>query len=152
MSRPDNCSNFGVMMRLVIAGLCLALLGCGKNDVEPLPAHTAPDGTWTYKTPDGKLSVQFDLKTTGTVLEILNTTIKLDQQSGMAAGTITGVNLPAVDQIRINANDPIIVVNYSITFINCTFSEDYNFITVADAEYTYPQAKTLQNITITRKQ
>jgi hypothetical protein len=140
------------MKRLAIAGLCLALLGCGKKDADPLPTHTAPDGKWTYAVPGNRLKVEFELKTTGTVLEILNVTITLDQQAGMAAATITGVNLPVVDQIRINANDPVLVTNYSITFVNCTFSEDYNSIFVADAEYNYPQVVSLQNISITRKQ
>lgn len=139
------------MMRLAFA-LCIVLLGCGKNNTDPLPVHSSPDGTWTYTTPDKAMSVQFDLKTTGSVVEVLNTTIVVGQQSGMAAGTISGVNLPVVDQIRINANDPVIVTNYSITFINCTFSEDYNFISVADVEYTYPSPRTLQSISITRKQ
>jgi hypothetical protein len=140
------------MKRLAIAALCLVLLGCGKKDADPLPTHTTPDGTWTYSVPGNHMKVEFELKTTGTVLEILNTKITLDQQSGMAAGTITGVNLPVVDQIRINANDPVLITNYSITFVICTFSEDYNSIFVADAEYNYPNVGTLQNISITRKQ
>jgi hypothetical protein len=140
------------MMRLAIVGLCVVLLGCGKNNTDPLPVHSTPDGTWTYTTPDKAMSVQFDLKTTGSAVEILNTTIQLYTQSGIAAGQLSGINLPVVDQIRINANDPVIATNYSITFINCTFGEDYNFISVADVEYDYPIPKTLQSISITRKQ
>ena len=154
MSRPDICPSFGAMMRLVFLAICVVLLGCGKNDTtEPQPVHSTPDGNWTYTTPDKSISVDFTLQTTGTTLEIINVFIKVSSNPGDAAGQISGVSLPTIDQIRINANDIVLVKPYSITFVNCTMSSNFNFISVADAEYTYPwgSIKTLQNITIARK-
>src|SRR5262245_55400292 len=110
--------------------LLLFLASCGKNsDSEPVPVYTTVDGIWTYTTPDKAVSVEFELKTTGSVVEILNATIKVGNVEGEAAGTVTGVDLPVIDQIRINANDAVLVTNYSITFMNCSVSSNFVFIT-----------------------
>lgn len=142
------------MKRLAIAGLCFVLLGCGKNDTsEPQPAHTMADGIWTYTTPDKVISVEFELKTTGGTLEILNVTIEVSGTPGAGAGQISAVSEPVIGEIQINANDAGLVYPYKISFVNCTISSDFNFISVADVEYTYPwgTVKALQDIAILRK-
>lgn len=143
------------MRKLVVCALVLiAIGGCGKKDSEPAPAYTSLDGIWTYATPDMAIVVDFELKTSisGTV-QVLNPTIKVDGTQGAAVGTLTNVDLPLIEQLRINANDAALVNNYSITFSDCTVSSTFSIISVADATYTYPwgQFKSLTNIVITRK-
>lgn len=131
-----------------------AFWSCGKSDSEPVPVYTSPDGIWTYTTPDKAIMVEFELKTSGSgVLEIVSASIEVSKQPGVAAGQLTNVDLPVIEQIRINANDAGLVVPYAITFNNCSISSTFNFISVADANYTYPwgQMKTLSGISITRK-
>lgn len=133
--------------------MAAAILSCGKEET-PLPVYTSPDGIWTYTTPDKSIMVEFELKTSDTgVLEILNSTIEVAKTPGEAAGQLTNVDLPFIEQIRINANDAGLVVPYTITFNTCSVNSTFNFISVADATYTYPwgQLKTLSGISITRK-
>lgn len=142
-------------MRSVFLGLIILLLlsGCGKNSNEPAPTFTSPDGVWTYTTPDKSISVEFELKTTDGVLGIQNARIKVDNLQGQAAAVMTGVNLPAIEKIRLNANDGEIITPYAITFDLCTVSSSFNTISAAEASYTYPwgQLKTLTGVSIVRK-
>jgi hypothetical protein len=127
--------------------------GCGKDAEEPIPTYTSPDGIWTYTTPDKSITVEFELTTTDGVLGIQNATIKVSGTSGQAAAQMTNVDLPAIEQIRINANDAVLVLPYAITFDLCAVSSNYSIISAADASYTYPwgQLKTLTGVSITRK-
>lgn len=137
-----------VLMMLVIG----VLAGCAKDT--PAPVFSSPDGTWTYTTPDSKISVDFELKTNSSnVLEILNCTIKVNNVSGEAAGTMSDISLPDVNEIKINANDIVLTYAYYIAFINCTFNAGFTQIAAANAEYTDSKSttNTLSGVTITRK-
>jgi hypothetical protein len=142
------------MRNLFLALITIVLFtGCGKDEEQPVPTFTSPDGIWTYTTPDKAITVEFELKTTDGVLAILNATITVSGTSGQAAAQMTNVGLPAIEQIRINANDAVLVLPYAITFDLCTVSSNYSAISAADASYTYPwgQLKTLTGVSITRK-
>ncbi len=136
---------------IVLLVLLAGLAGCGNTP--PAPSPTTPDGTWSYKTPDNSISVDFELKTMGGTLAIVNPAIAVSGTSGEAAGQLTDVALPAIGMIRINANDAGLIQPYSITFNMCSVSTDFKSISVVDVEYTYPWGtiKTLTNIVIRRK-
>lgn len=130
----------------------LFLTACSKDT--PAPSFTSADGVWTYKTPDNNISVDFELKTTGGVLGIVNpATIKVGGTQGVAAALMSGVALPAIGEIRINANDAGLVQPYSITFSSCSVNSTYTQITAIDVAYTYPwgTTNTLSNIILFRK-
>lgn len=132
----------------------VALVGCGKKDSEPAPVYTSADGIWAYATPDNKIKVEFELKTTTSgALQLLNPTIEVDGVAGDAAGTLTNIDLPFIEQIRINANDAALVQPYAITFMDCSVSTNFSYISVAEATYTYPWGtmNTLTGIVINRK-
>ncbi len=134
---------------LVAASL---VFGCAKDT--PAPVFTSADGTWTYTTPDKTISVDFELKTmTGGGLEVVTSSIKVNNVSGQAAGQLMGVALPNINEIKINANDVGLVYPFYISFINCTLNASFTQIAATDAEYSYPwgTTKTLTSITITRK-
>lgn len=137
-------------MFLVVA---LAIAGCGKDSSDPAPTHGSVDGVWTYTTPDKAIAVDFELKTVDGVLQILNATMKVVNTSGQAAAVLSGVDLPAIAEIRINANDAVIVLPYTITFDICVVGSTFSSISVSNVTYTYPwgQEKTLTNVTIQRK-
>lgn len=140
-------------MRLLLLISTVGLLaGCAKDT--PAPVFSSPDGTWTYTTPDSKISVDFELKTNSSnVLEILNSTIKVNNVPGVAAGTISGISLPNINEIKVNANDVGLVYPYYITFINCTINAGFTQIAATNAEYSYPwgSTNTLTSVIVTRK-
>ncbi len=140
----------GWIVLVLIAGL-----SCAKNEAEPEPVYTTADGTWTYTTPDKKIKVEFELKTSATgELEIkYPATIEVNEVPGEAAGVLTNVDLPEIEQIRINANNAVHVQPYSITFTDCSVNGKFDFISVGNAEYTYPwgQLKSHSGVSITRK-
>lgn len=136
----------GVLVILLLA------MACSKDT--PAPSFTSADGVWTYKTPDGSISVDFELKTTGGVLGIVNpASITVSGTQGVAAAVMNGVALPAIGEIRINANDAGLVLPYAITFTTCSVNSTFTQITAADVSYNYPfgTTKTLSNITLLRK-
>ena len=136
---------------LIVAAAAL-VLGCGSSS--PSPVFTSVDGTWTYTTPDKTISVDFELKTTsGGTLEILTSTIKVNNVQGQAAGQLNGVSLPNINEIKVNANDVGLVYPYYISFVNCTVNAGFTQITTTGTEYTYPwgTTKSLTSVTITRK-
>lgn len=142
------------MRSAFLALITIVLLnGCGKDEEQPVPTYTSPDGIWTYTTPDKAITVEFELKTTDGVLGIQNATIKVSDTPGQAAAQMTNVDLPVIERIRINANDAALVLPYSITFDQCTISSNYSAISAGNASYTYPwgQLKTLTGVSITRK-
>ena len=137
-----------------ISVLCLALIvlsnACKKDDESKF---TSAEGNWTYTTPDGKISVDFTLVKSGTTWSVTNPAIRVDGTSGNAE-VITGtINPPAIQSIRINANDAKLTYDYSIEFDNATVSSDFTKIYVPGATYTWPIDKTnsLTTISITRK-
>ena len=137
---------YGLLIILVFVAAC-------SKDT-PAPSFTSVDGVWTYKTPDNNISVDFELKTTSGVLNIVNpASIKVGGTTGIAAATISTVALPAIGEIRINANDAGLVQPYSITFTTCAVNSTYTQITVVDVSYTYPwgTTNTLSNAIILRK-
>ena len=123
------------------------------------PKHTDPgfvtvEGKWTYTTPDSKVSVNFDLKRLPSGdLAVQNYTIKLDGTSYQAAAELTGVALPAIQKIRVNANDSHAVFPYNIEFNTCTVSTDFKTIAADSATYTWPwgTTNTLTSIKIVRR-
>lgn len=136
---------------LVVLSMAI-VSGCGKDSVGP--TYASAEGMWTYTTPDNAISVTFELKVmAGGSLEILNPAIVVGGTPGIAAGQLTGISLPTIGMIRINANDVGLVQPYAITFNTCSVSADFKTIGVLAAEYTYPWGtlKPLTNITIVRK-
>jgi hypothetical protein len=133
-----------------ISALCLivALLGCSKSDSGPSSA----EGSWAYTTSDGKVAVTFQLvKTSSGSLNIQNQTYKLNGTSYESAAVITGVALPAIATIKINANDAKITYPYDITFNNIKVSSDFKRMDVADGSYSTPTGTTtLKAVAITR--
>lgn len=134
--------------------LCLALVAvlasCSKDDD---PKYSSAEGTWTYTTPDSKISVDFTLALSGGTWSVTNPVIRVDGTSGNAAVKATGINPPSVANLRINANDSKLTYPYSIEFAGGVVSDDFTQITVPGATYTWPfdQANNLTNITIRRK-
>jgi hypothetical protein len=137
---------------LAILALVLAM-GCGKDSSTPSPVYTSVDGVWTFTTPDQAITVEFELKTTSGTLGIIANSIKVGGVTGLAAGTLNGVSLPAIGEIRVNANDAALVQPYFISFTVCQVSSNYVTISSADVSYSYPwgTVKTLTDVVITRK-
>lgn len=136
---------------LLVASLYF-VLGCQKSDpVEP--ALTTVDGAWTYTTPDNSIKVDFEFKDSDAGLTVLNPKITVNKVPGEAFAQLTSVDLPAIEILRINANDVVLVQPYSITFNDCTVAPDFKRILVTEAIYTYPWGtmKTLSGIYIDRK-
>ena len=135
--------------RLVFILLILAA-GCSKHKD---PAFTSAEGKWTYTTPDSKMAVTFELvKNSSGGLDIQNQTIKIDGTLYQSASQITGVNLPSILKIRVNANDAKIVYPYNIEFNTGTVSADFTTITFSTATYTWPWGTviSLTNVKVTR--
>jgi hypothetical protein len=126
----------------------VVMMGCTKSDSGPSSA----EGSWTYTTPDAKVAVTFQLvKTASGSLAIQNQTYKLSGTSYESAAVISGVALPAIATIKINANDAKLTYPYYILFTNIKVSSDFKRMDVADGEYSTPTATTsLKAVTITR--
>ncbi len=127
-------------MRLLLSFICLSIItlysGCGKSS----PAPATAEGKWTYTTSDGKIKVAFELvKTASGSMDIKNpASITVNGTLGVAAAQISGVNLPDIASIIINANDAALTYPYSITFTSCKFLSDVNRMDVSSGSYTYP--------------
>ena len=122
---------------------------CSKSSSGP----TSAEGKWIYTTPDGKITVNFDLvKTSSGSLDVQNQSLKINGAVYNSENEITGVSLPDIASIRINANDAKAVYPYSIKFLNGKVSGDFKRIDVADGEYTFPWGTTnaLKNVSIVR--
>ncbi len=130
------------------AWLMLGLLSCSKSDSGP----TSAEGTWTYTTSDGKVAVTFQLvKNSAGSLDIQNQSYKLNGTSYESAAVISGVALPAIASIKINANDAKLTYPYYILFTNLKVSADFKKMDVSDGEYSTPGSTTsLKAVTITR--
>src|SRR5258708_30444039 len=103
--------------RLIL--MLLIMVGCTSKHKDP--GFTSAEGKWTYTTPDSKMAVTFELvKSAASALAIQNQTIKIDGTGYFSAAQITGVSLPSIQKIRINANDAVAVFPYNIEFDNCT--------------------------------
>ncbi len=122
---------------------------CSKGSSGPSSA----EGQWAYTTPDNKIKVTFELvKTSSGSYDIQNQTMSISGISYNSEKIVTGVALPAIASIRINANDAKIVYPYYILFSNGKVSGDFRKIDVPDAEYTFPwgTVNTLKAISIIR--
>lgn len=140
------------MRKLVgIALILVVLLSCGKDKTEPAPSYTSIDGIWTYTIEE--IAIEFELKMTGDVLEIINTSIVVDEVTGDAAGALSGTDLPLIQQIKVNANDADLTYPYTVTFTDCMISPNFAFISAAKVEYTYPWGtfNTEAGVVISRK-
>jgi hypothetical protein len=129
--------------------LLLSFANCGKIDTGPSSA----EGAWTYTTPDGKMTVTFDLvKTASGSLEIQHQTMKIDGTTCNAEQQMVGVDLPVIGSIRINANDAKVTYPYYIEFLNTRVSSDFRLINAVTAEYTFPWGtkKSLTSVAIVR--
>ena len=134
--------------------LLLVFADCGKSTSGPSTA----EGKWTYTTPDSKISITFDLiKSASGSYEIQNQALKIDGTQCMngiceSVAEMTGVGLPDIASIRINANDPKATYPYYIKFLNAKVSSDFKRIDVASGEYTFPwgTTKTLAAVAIVR--
>jgi hypothetical protein len=127
----------------------MQLSSCSKSSSGPSSA----EGSWTYTTPDGKMKVTFDLvKTSSGSLDIQNQSLTINGTAYNSEKIITGVALPLITSIRINANDAKAVYPYYILFLNGKVSSDFKKIDVPDGEYTYPWGTTnpLKTISIVR--
>jgi len=79
-------------------------------------------------------------------LDIQTQTFKLDGTLYQSAHQISGVSLPTIQMIRINANDAKAVFPYNIEFDAGTVSGDFKTITFSTASYTWPWG-TILNLT-----
>jgi hypothetical protein len=138
------------MKNLLLFILLILAAGCSKHKD---PGFTSAEGKWTYATPDAKIAVTFDLvKNSSGGLDIQNQTIKIDGTLYQSVSQITGVILPSIQKIRINANDAKIVYPYNIEFNTGTVSGDFKTITFSTATYTwpYPTVLNLTTVKVTR--
>jgi len=125
-------------MRLILSIFALFLItlyaGCSSSS----PAPATIDGKWTYTTTDGKIKVTFELttSTSGDVTIKNPASITVNGTSGDAAAQITGVSMPNIGTIIINANSPALVYSHSITFTTCKFVNTTNKIDVSTGSYT----------------
>lgn len=141
----------GIGMKKYLLLFFLLIAGCSSKHRDP--GFTSVEGKWTYTTPDNKIAVTFELaKTSGNDLVIQNQTMKIDGTSYNSFGQIIAGVLPAIQKIRINANDAAAVYNYNIEFNNCSVSTDFKTIEVPTATYTWPwpTVNTLSSVKITR--
>ena len=132
-----------VMIRLGLIIVILStflIISCSKSSSGPSSA----EGKWTYTTSDGKITVDFELvKTSSGSLDVQNQSIKINGALYNAEKEITGVNLPTIASIRINANDSKAVYPYYILFSNGKVSGDFKRIDIPDGEYTFPWGTTV---------
>ena len=139
------------MKRIIIASLLLVAWACSKDKD---PSFSSAEGKWKYTTPDSKVAVTFELvKTPSSGLDITSPIIKIDGTLYNAEKQISGVSLPVIGTIRINANDSKAVYPYNIIFNNGVVNSDFTKIEVPDATYTFPwpTVKALKSIVIERQ-
>lgn len=137
------------LFKLFIIVISLVGVACSKSSSGP----TSAEGKWTYTTPDGKITATFELvKASSGSLDVQNHSLKINGSVYISEKEITGVSLPDIASIRINANDAKAVYPYYIKFLNGKVSSDFKRIDVPDGEYTFPWGTTnaLKNISIVR--
>lgn len=135
-----------VLIWMVLIGTLLA--ACSKSSSGP----TSAEGSWTYTTADSKISVTFQLvKNSSGSLDIQNQTFKLNGTVYESAAVISGVALPAIASIKINANDAKLTYPYYILFTGITVSSDFKKMNVPTGEYqTQSGTVSLSAVSITR--
>lgn len=117
------------------------------------PGPKSAEGSWTYTTPDSKVTVTFDLiKSAGGDWSVQNPKTKINGNLYQTVAIFSGLAPPAIGNIRISANDANAVYPYPVIFNNGTVSSDFKKINVPDGSYEYPNGtvNTLTNIVITR--
>lgn len=124
-------------MRFILSTVVLFLVtlysGCSSSS----PAPSIIDGKWTYTTADGKVKVNFELSTSAAgAVEIKNpASITVNGITGNGAASVTGVSMPNIGTISINANDAALTYPHSITFAACKFVNTTNKIEVSTGSY-----------------
>jgi hypothetical protein len=125
-------------VRIILSSLCISLIllysGCSKSS----PASAEVAGKWTYTTSDSKIKVNFEfLKSAAGVITINPVaTITLNGVTGNAAAQASGINIPDIASISINANDQVFTYAYFITFNSCKFLSDANRIDASSGSYS----------------
>jgi hypothetical protein len=140
-----------IRMKNGILIIFILLMACSKHEE---PGFTSVAGNWLYSTPDGEVSVTFELAKTSTGGFIIqNQTMTINKVLYNSYAQLIGVNLPVIQQIEINANDILAIYPYEIAFNNCTVSSDFTTINVPAATYTWPWGTTnmLSSIKIVRQ-
>ena len=138
-----------ILRLVVVVSFFMIVAACSKSNSGPSSA----EGNWTYTTPDGKIKVNFELvKTSSGSLDVQNQSIRIDGTVYMAEKEITGVSLPDIAKIRINANDAKITYPYYVQLLNGKVSGDFKRIDVPTGSYTfpYPTVVALANISVVR--
>lgn len=139
-------------MKSILLICLLALTFACSKDKDP--GFTSAEGKWKYTTTDGKVAVTFDLVKTSTGgLDITSPTIKIDGTLYNAEKQISGVSLPVIGMIRINANDAKAIYPYNIIFNNGVVNNDFTKIEVPIGSYTFPwpTVKALSAVVIERQ-
>ncbi|CAN5612914.1 hypothetical protein BH10BAC4_BH10BAC4_24350 [soil metagenome] len=133
---------------IVIFGMASCFSACGPGNSGPSSA----EGRWTYTTADKKVKVEFELKkNSSNSLDIQNSVLTIEGVTYNSAAQISGVNLPLITFMRVNANDAKAVYSYDIQFAAGTVSNDFNRIDVPNGAYTLAGGTTaLKNISIGR--
>ena len=133
---------------MLIFGVACCFSACGPGNSGP----SSTDGRWTYTTADNKVKVQLELKKNASnSLDIQNSVLTIEGVTYNSAAQISGVNLPLITFMRVNANDAKAIYSYDIQFAAGTVSNDFRRIDVPSGAYTLSGGTTsLKNITIVR--
>jgi len=124
---------------------------CGKEDEV---GFTSLIGSWTYTTPDEKITVSFDIVGGDSeLLKVTNQLIVVEGKEGRAEVQTEGITESNIGRIRINANDAELVKPYDIIFSNVSASDDFTVMNVEEVTYIFPwpQSNVLNNVQIKRK-
>jgi hypothetical protein len=138
-------------MRKIYIAVLILTMACSKHKD---PGFSSAEGKWGYTTVDGKIAVTFVLaKSSAGVLTIQSQTITVDGTLYNSASQMTDVSLPAIEKIRINANDAKAVYPFEIIFNKCTVSADFKTISFTSGSYTfpYPMSNNLTVLKISRQ-
>lgn len=138
------------MRNIFFAFAALVCLACSKDDG---PTFSSPEGNWAYSTPDGKITVTFEVIKSGTNFDLKSQTITVDGTLCNAEKEVVSFTSTHFEKIRINANDAKVTYPFDIIFNSGSISSDFKTIEVPVATYTFPWGSThdLADIQITRK-
>jgi hypothetical protein len=136
-------------VRIITSCLCICLLaldsGCSKSS----PVSAEITGKWTYATTDGKVKVNFEFLKSATGVVTINpaATMTVNGVTGNAAAQASGINIPDITSISINANDQVFTYGYYITFNACKYVSGTDRIEAASGTYSAQSNLTATNLT-----